>query len=54
MLQPNTKNFATHFSLGKTMNEFIEQKLCMMIKPFSRCLGILGYVGEEQSAGIDD
>jgi hypothetical protein len=24
------------------------------MKPLSSCLGMLGYVGEEQSAGIDD
>jgi len=48
------KGFCYTFFIWKTMNEFTEQKLCMMIKPLSRCLGILGYVGEEQSAGIDD
>jgi hypothetical protein len=39
----------TYFT-WKTMNELIQQNLCLMMKPLSRCLGILGYVGEEQSA----
>jgi hypothetical protein len=33
---------------------FLQQKLCLVLKPLSICLGMLGHVGDGQSAGIDD